>query len=1090
MRKTWSLLIAVVFALGILGSFPVTAATRVSFGYDFLEDGTIEITNWYKNEVGNYDPIAEIPSEIDGYTVTSIGWGVFSGNESLRYATIPDTVTSIGEEAFMGCYNLTTLVVPSSVTSIGKDAFANCSWLTIYGDEGSGVAAYAEVYSIDFVVNEEEVDENVYSLDKLNDGTATIRSYTGKKYDIVIPSEIDGYKITGIWSGAFDDVSVLKSITIPEGVTRINESTFRNQSYLVDVTIPEGVTEIRRQAFYGCSSITEITLPSTVTYIDASALPIGNDNFVISGYTGSYAEFFAEEKNVEFKSLGKNPGQPIEFMYNIVDDYELGTIVTITKYVGTAETFEIPAKLSNYKVAKIGASAFENCTTLTSVTIPNTVINIDVTAFDGCDLTINGYDGSYAETYVKGLAVQGKSISFKSLGTPPVLPEDVYGYRDNYSNGVRITSYTGTETDIVIPSDLDGYPVTFIEGDAFRGNTELKSVVIPDTVTTIDYYAFSGCTSLTSVTIGRGVTTIEREAFYECDNLTTISGYTNSYAEIFAQQQGLTFVSIGNLPDTEATVSDLIYEVLDDGTIEIIDITRSANIVVIPSEIDGYKVTMIDEYVFRGDVLLKSVTIPEGVDEIDRYAFEGCVNLTISGYTGSYGETFAKISNIPFVSLGEASGIPNGEYKYEILEDGTLSITLYRGVAANLEIPSTLGEYTVTRIDDAAFSNNMDARDKLRAVTIPETVTTIGKGAFYMCYSLKQITIPSSVTEIGEEAFYPGLTIYGELKSYAETYAKFYDIPFLSLDEKTELSDYEYYLDPRENTAEITGYIGADTVIEVPNRIDGHKVTKIGGGVFKDNTQIESVTIPSTITEIGTYAFERCYSLTSVTIGNGVETIDEYAFTNCTSLTSITIPRNVSKISSNAFEGCNNVTILGYDGSYAEEFATFLKIPFESLGTAPTTTEPTTEPTEPDPTVPTTEPTDPTEPEITLLGDVDLDGDVDYDDLDLLWQHSVGENLLTGQARINSDFNGNGTVDSDADDWLRLKEYLDSQEPAVVGDLDGDNEIGITDIVTVAKILHKQVPLTEETLAAADLNTDNIVNAIDLVIIKYLLLKR
>ncbi|MDR0984388.1 MAG: leucine-rich repeat domain-containing protein, partial [Ruminococcus sp.] len=75
--------------------------------------------------------------------------------------------------------------------------------------------------------------------------------------------------------------------------------------------------------------------------------------------------------------------------------------------------------------------------------------------------------------------------------------KDVYEYRSWTSSGVRILSYIGTETDIVIPSELDGYSVVSIATDAFYGLTELKSVVIPDSVTEIDYYAFSGCPSLT-----------------------------------------------------------------------------------------------------------------------------------------------------------------------------------------------------------------------------------------------------------------------------------------------------------------------------------------------------------------------------------------------------------------------------------------------------------------------------------------------------------------------------------------------------------------------------------------------------------------
>ena len=156
-------------------------------------------------------------------------------------------------------------------------------------------------------------------------------------------------------------------------------------------------------------------------------------------------------------------------------------------------------------------------------------------------------------------------------------------------------------------------------------------------------------------------------------------------------------------------------------------------------------------------------------------------------------------------------------------------------------------EYTVTKIGDNAFSNS-----NVTSVTIPNSVTSIGNGAFYECRSLTSVSIPNSVTSIGYSAF----SGCSQLSSIA-----------------------------------------------IPN-----SVTSIGDNTFSSCTSLTSVTIPNSVTSIGNYAFSGCTGLTSVTIPNSVTSIGSSTFANCIGLTSVIIPNSVTSISNNAFSGCNGLT--------------------------------------------------------------------------------------------------------------------------------------------------------------------------------------
>ena len=186
-----------------------------------------------------------------------------------------------------------------------------------------------------------------------------------------------------------------------------------------------------------------------------------------------------------------------------------------------------------------------------------------------------------------------------------------------------------------------------------------------------------------------------------------------------------------------------------------------------------------------------------------------------------------------------------------------------------------LTSYTIRQgtrcICDAAFAGDLDSRPSLQSIIIPDSVTSIGDNAFWLCSSLQSVTIPDSVTSIGDRAFKD----CSSLQSVAIH------------DSVTSIGDRAFQ-----------GCSFLQTVA-IPD-----SVTSIGDRVFQGCSSLHSVTIPDSVTSIGDYAFMGCSSLQSVTIPDSVTSIGDSAFMGCSSLQSVTIPDSVTSIGDKAFSAC------------------------------------------------------------------------------------------------------------------------------------------------------------------------------------------
>lgn len=335
--------------------------TESPLKYETLEDGTIEITRC--------DPTVtkvEIPAEIDGKKVTSIGSSAFGDCSGLTEITIPNSVTSIGDSAFSVCKGLTEINIPDSVKSIGDWAFRNCSSLTemTIPESVTSIGNYAfyycsELTSVTIPENFTNIGYEVFSCtpwleNKQKDNPLVIVNGilidgTTCSGDVIIP---DNVKHIGGW--AFMNCSNLTSVAIPDSVTSIGNVAFSCCSGLTEITIPESVTSIGEYAFRNCSELTSITIldPDCEIYNEDKTFSNFYDenlfdyfNGTIYGYENSTAQEYAETYNRNFVSLGAAPeSKVIAGDANCDGKVSIADATAILQHLGNQDKYGLSAE--------------------------------------------------------------------------------------------------------------------------------------------------------------------------------------------------------------------------------------------------------------------------------------------------------------------------------------------------------------------------------------------------------------------------------------------------------------------------------------------------------------------------------------------------------------------------------------------------------------------------------------------------------------------------------------------------------------------------------------------------------------------------
>ena len=516
----------------------------------------------------------------------------------------------------------------------------------------------------------------------------------------------------------------------------------------------------------------------------------------------------------------------VDGIYYDFDDAKLTATVTYRgrAYNSYADEYTgdvvIPATVNydgkTYSVTSIGNGAFEYCSGLTSVTIPNSVTSIGSWAFKYCSSLTSvvwnakncadfaKYYDRYEAKYYYGpfgnIASQITSFTFGSevehipaylcYGmenlTSVTIPNSVTSIGSSVFNGCSgLTSvvwnaknyadFSSSSNTPFIASQITsftfGSEVEHIPAYLCYGMENLTSVTIPNSVTSIGDEAFYNCSGLTSITIGNSVTNIGDEAFYKCSSLTSVVWNAKNFAD---------FSSIGYAP---------FYDIKS----QITSFTFGSEVEHIPAYLCSYMKN------------LTSITIPNSVTSIGYRVFEYCSGLTS-------------------VTIGNS----------------------------------------VTSIAHSAFAYCSG----LTSVTIPNSVTSIGSAAFFRCSGLTSVTIGNSVTSIGKNAFYEcsGLTsVVWDAKNCAD-FAKYYDEfngtyyygPFYEI--ASQITSFTFGSEVEHIPAYLCIFMNNLTSVTIPN-----SVTSIGDDAFCVCRGLTSVTIPNSVTSIGDYAFEGCTALHEIT---------------------------------------------------------------------------------------------------------------------------------------------------------------------------------------------------------------------------------
>ncbi|MBQ7702543.1 MAG: leucine-rich repeat domain-containing protein [Candidatus Methanomethylophilaceae archaeon] len=696
-----------------------------------------------------------------------------------------------------------------------------------------------------------------------------------------------GTGITSIGDNAFEGLTGMIGIDIPDSVTDVGDEAFLGCSSMEVIYIPPGTTSLGDDVFKGCSSLREIMVASK----DPTG-GTGNPN-----YSSEDGILYNKTRTTLIKCPeGKTGSVTVDTSTIAISDYAFYnasgvTAVTMPNGLTTIgeSAFELASSIKNITipstVASLGVKAFFNCRLLTSVVFESGATgSIPANCFNGSTISAVDYTPDIQIIYFKGT---GSAITFESTSH---LDGDWYKDEDTTTTAIsydsdgsstfafeRGSSYSKTQltnnpngpcgSGLKYRYMLNSYQllIVYTEGtDTTGAMTEyndgevpwdsykaaVRSITLPDGMTTISQYGFKGMTTITEVDIPDTVTSVGQYAFHGCTSLT----------------------------DVDHNISDFA------------------------------------EGVFKGCTALNSIDIPSG-STVAESAFEGCTSLDNALVLDSAGANSFKNTAVTSVSVtGTGTTIGAGAF------EGCTSL-------------SSVTLSGISSVSADAFKGCTNA--SFTSVTIPDTVTSIGTNAFYGCSNLTTLSIPITLDAVNDadHPVFEGCTGF-------TTFTFTQGSNGVGVNYSTGNTGAPWMLGTNNKTVTIATGVKSvgDSMFEGCSYLTGMSIsssvlTDIYDDAFK-GTAITAISLPASLITIGDYAFGDTAIQGTVTIPDAVTTVGDNAFRRSSSAVEDTIDvvfigSSVETVGDYAFAGHGAVTtviLMGVSGTVrfgANVFSTF-----------------------------------------------------------------------------------------------------------------------------------------------------------------------